>query len=167
MDGVADAEDYYKGYWLTNLQHTDLIVDKFHEDCYAGDPTNAHVESTGPKTFSARIRPRSEEAPNFTTGCFGIWISRTRPHYVHRFDAYSPLRTLPTPFLLSSSGARLRRSRPGQPNRICRIQAGPTPTVLPVTACMRMRCAFRTGGLSMGKRAIYDHCIHWPRRRGN
>ena len=35
MDGVADAEDYYKGYWLANLQDTDLIVDKFHEDCYA------------------------------------------------------------------------------------------------------------------------------------
>ena len=38
MDGVADAEDYYKGYWLTNLQDTDLIIDKFHEDCYTAGP---------------------------------------------------------------------------------------------------------------------------------
>ena len=47
-------------------------------------------------------------------------------------------------FLLSSSGARLHRSRPGQPNRICRIQAGPTPRVLPVTA-IQGRCDVLSG----------------------
>lgn len=38
LDGVGDSEDYYRGYWLTNLQDTDLIMEKFHEDCYAAGP---------------------------------------------------------------------------------------------------------------------------------
>lgn len=38
VDGVGDSEDYYEGFWLTNLKDTDLIMEKFHEDCYAAGP---------------------------------------------------------------------------------------------------------------------------------
>lgn len=38
IDGVADAEDFARGEWLTNLQDTDQIVVKFGEYCDAAGP---------------------------------------------------------------------------------------------------------------------------------
>lgn len=37
IDGVVDADDYIKGTWLTNLQDTDAIVDRFYKTCFEQD----------------------------------------------------------------------------------------------------------------------------------
>ncbi|KAK7749355.1 hypothetical protein SLS62_008207 [Diatrype stigma] len=34
-DGIADADDYMAGTWLTNLQDTEKIVDYFYETCFS------------------------------------------------------------------------------------------------------------------------------------
>ncbi|KAK6084559.1 Tripeptidyl aminopeptidase 2 [Seiridium cupressi] len=34
IDGIADADDYMKGTWLTNLQDTEAIVDHFYKSCF-------------------------------------------------------------------------------------------------------------------------------------
>ena len=49
IDGVADAEDFARGEWLTNLQDTDKIVTKFGEYCeQAGlERCALHVEGGG------------------------------------------------------------------------------------------------------------------------
>lgn len=38
IDGVVDAPDYYRGEWSTNLDDTDLLLDKFSEYCYQAGP---------------------------------------------------------------------------------------------------------------------------------
>ena len=47
IDGVADAEDFARGEWLTNLQDTDQIVDKFGEYCDAAGPEKCALYSGG------------------------------------------------------------------------------------------------------------------------
>ncbi|KAL7951954.1 TAP-like domain-containing protein [Trichoderma barbatum] len=40
LDGVANAPDYYNGDgWFTNLDDTDLILDKFWRNCYKNEPS--------------------------------------------------------------------------------------------------------------------------------
>ncbi|KAH8200474.1 hypothetical protein TruAng_005367 [Truncatella angustata] len=34
VDGIADADDYMRGTWLTNLQDTEAIVDYFYKSCF-------------------------------------------------------------------------------------------------------------------------------------
>lgn len=49
IDGVADAEDFARGEWLTNLQDTDKIVTKFGEYCEQAGPEKCalYVEGGG------------------------------------------------------------------------------------------------------------------------
>ena len=51
IDGVADTPDYYRGEWLTNLQDTDIMLDKFAKYCYeAGSERCPLYSSKGAKT---------------------------------------------------------------------------------------------------------------------
>jgi len=67
LDGVVDAEDYYKGEWLTNLQDTDLIIERFHEDCYSAGPEKCLLwGSSGPdhsRTIFDRVLNQLEDSP--------------------------------------------------------------------------------------------------------
>ena len=47
IDGVADAEDFARGEWLTNLQDTDQIVVKFGEYCEAAGPEKCALYTDG------------------------------------------------------------------------------------------------------------------------
>ena len=47
MDGVADAEDFARGEWLTNLQDTDQIVVKFGEYCDKAGPEKCALYTDG------------------------------------------------------------------------------------------------------------------------
>ncbi|KAI9843251.1 MAG: hypothetical protein M1837_006540 [Sclerophora amabilis] len=38
IDGVGDADDYYRGGWLTNLNDSDLILDQFCKYCHEAGP---------------------------------------------------------------------------------------------------------------------------------
>jgi len=67
LDGVVDAEDYYKGEWLANLQDTDLIMERFHEDCYSAGPEKCLLwGSSGPdhsRRIFSRVLNRLEVSP--------------------------------------------------------------------------------------------------------
>lgn len=47
IDGVADAEDFARGEWLTNLQDTDKIVTKFGEYCDRAGPKKCLLYTEG------------------------------------------------------------------------------------------------------------------------
>ena len=47
IDGVADAEDFARGEWLTNLQDTDQIVVKFGQYCDAAGPEKCALYNDG------------------------------------------------------------------------------------------------------------------------
>ena len=47
IDGVADAEDFARGEWLTNLQDTDQIVVKFGEYCDRAGPKQCALYTEG------------------------------------------------------------------------------------------------------------------------
>ena len=47
IDGVADAEDFARGEWLTNLQDTDQIVVKFGEYCDNAGPEKCALYTEG------------------------------------------------------------------------------------------------------------------------
>lgn len=47
IDGVADAEDFARGEWLTNLQDTDKIVAKFCEYCDEAGPEKCALYTEG------------------------------------------------------------------------------------------------------------------------
>ena len=47
LDGVADAEDYAHGEWLTNLQDTDEIIAKFGEYCDKAGPEKCALYTEG------------------------------------------------------------------------------------------------------------------------
>ncbi len=47
IDGVADAEDFSRGEWLTNLQDTDKIVEKFGEYCDSAGPEKCALYTRG------------------------------------------------------------------------------------------------------------------------
>ena len=56
IDGVADAPDYYRGEWLTNLQDTDIMLDKFADYCYEAGPERcALYSSKGAKTIKSNF----------------------------------------------------------------------------------------------------------------
>ncbi|KAF1986796.1 hypothetical protein K402DRAFT_393421 [Aulographum hederae CBS 113979] len=43
LDGVCDAEDYYEGKWLKNLQDTDLILEQFYTQCFEAGPEHCAI----------------------------------------------------------------------------------------------------------------------------
>ncbi len=47
IDGVADAEDFSRGEWLTNLQDTDKIVEKFGDYCDSAGPEKCALYTGG------------------------------------------------------------------------------------------------------------------------
>lgn len=47
IDGVADAEDFARGEWLTNLQDTDKIVTKFGQYCDKAGPEKCALYTEG------------------------------------------------------------------------------------------------------------------------
>lgn len=47
IDGVVDAEDFFRGEWLTNLQDTDRIVTKLGEYCNRAGPENCNLYTEG------------------------------------------------------------------------------------------------------------------------
>ena len=58
IDGVADAEDFARGEWLTNLQDTDKIVTKFGQYCDKAGPEKCALYTQG---GSQAIRKRFED----------------------------------------------------------------------------------------------------------
>ncbi|RDW65125.1 hypothetical protein BP6252_10776 [Coleophoma cylindrospora] len=49
IDGVVNATDYYQTAWLTNLQDTDKIIDKFYDYCHLAGPGKCSL-NTGNST---------------------------------------------------------------------------------------------------------------------
>ncbi|RDW56368.1 hypothetical protein BP5796_13243 [Coleophoma crateriformis] len=49
IDGVVNTTDYYQAAWLTNLQDTDKIIDKFYEYCHLAGPGKCSL-NTGNST---------------------------------------------------------------------------------------------------------------------
>jgi pimeloyl-ACP methyl ester carboxylesterase len=55
LDGVVDAEDYYNTGWSTNLQDTDLLLDKFFEYCHKAGPSRCPLHTgTSPRDIQDR-----------------------------------------------------------------------------------------------------------------
>jgi pimeloyl-ACP methyl ester carboxylesterase len=56
LDGVVDSFDYYQGTRTTDLQDTDMELDKFAEYCWRGGPENcALYHEDGPNSIAQRF----------------------------------------------------------------------------------------------------------------
>lgn len=56
VDGICDANAMYNGLWTTSIFDTDLIMDKFFEECYEAGPVQCpYYSENGPASMQANL----------------------------------------------------------------------------------------------------------------
>ncbi|GKZ30090.1 hypothetical protein AbraIFM66950_007784 [Aspergillus brasiliensis] len=107
IDGVCNADDYYAGDWLTNLQDSDAAFDKFFEYCHAAGPSSCPFAlGGGPEDLKSRYE---QLLTNLTSSPIAVPPSGNRgPEIITYSDVKSLfVQALYTPLKLFDLVARL------------------------------------------------------------
>ena len=102
LDGVADAPDYYRNEWMTNLDDTDVILDKFSLYCSQAGPSRCPFYTPGgPEAIKVIFHETVEFLKGDPIGVFGTGaiypdiVTYTDMKWLIREAVYSPLQYWP------------------------------------------------------------------------
>lgn len=132
IDGVADSPDYYRGKWSTNLDDTDVLLDKFSKYCYKSGLGNCALYTEGSaqgiKQFfintvnSLKVNPIGVPANGALAPDL---ITYTNLKWMVREAVYSP------PPILAPSRSTPSRSLPQERYLLCHLKTTFIPQILP------------------------------------